>query len=271
METKSHVEGLTAEHIKSHLQKYRINYERSRLEVQKLNERHAKRSLKRHHHRHGAYRHEVPDAKTGSGSASVSIEGTSTSGQKTAEAATMTLPQDPSQQWNTCDALLLEDTASEQQMHSTMQQRMDFHRELLLTRSVEFTASSSWAARMSSIYGGDSNPYRTGNDASYYEKHEQDSCNSSFLQAWANAEQLRQQEQQVYGRIHEQQQNLFLQQTSYMQDPAPVIPFATRKPPTDIAQTESTGADDVVDLASWSRLSLTVDPDDDDIFGFLRS
>ncbi|EGZ23113.1 hypothetical protein PHYSODRAFT_478218 [Phytophthora sojae] len=119
-----------------------------------------------------------------------------------------------------------EDEASEQHMHATMQQRMDFHRELLLTRSVEFTSGSSWASRMDS----------------------QDTYNSSFLQAWAKAEQLRQQEAQVYGRLHQQQQNLFWQQ----QQPQ-----------------DSTGTTDDMDLASWGRLSLTVDPDDEDLFGFL--
>ncbi|EEY63182.1 uncharacterized protein PITG_15402 [Phytophthora infestans T30-4] len=113
--------------------------------------------------------------------------------------------------------------ASEQHMHLTMQQRMKFHRELLLTRSVEVESGLSWVNRM-------------GN-------HE-----SSFLQAWANAEQLRQQQEQVYGRLHEQQQK-----------------------PAQTAEYEHTGTDDGVDLTSWGRLSLTVDSDDDDVFGFLRS
>ncbi|KAJ8561929.1 hypothetical protein ON010_g7750 [Phytophthora cinnamomi] len=237
-------EGLTAEHIKSHLQKYRINYERSRLETQKLNEKHAKRTM---------------DVRGGSDS-------NPTTGHKP--------------QWNTCDALLLEGEASEQHMHWTMQQRMDFHRELLLTRSVEFTAGSSWATRMDNVYtSGATNARAASNDGNYYEQGEQDKCDSSFLQAWASAEQLRQQEARVYGRLHQQQQSLFSQQPLFTQDAMPVTPISVRNdhvaaqppPPPDVDAQENTDAVDGMDLASWGRLSLTVDPDDDDIFGFLRS
>ncbi|KAG6608881.1 Two-component response regulator ARR18 [Phytophthora cinnamomi] len=46
---------------------------------------------------------------------------------------------------------------------------------------------------------------------------------------------------------------------------------AAQPPPPGVDAQENTDAVDGMDLASWGRLSLTVDPDDDDIFGFLRS
>ncbi|KAE9012133.1 hypothetical protein PR003_g16688 [Phytophthora rubi] len=250
METKSPTEGLTVENIKSHLQKYRINYERSRLEVQRLNDKHAKRSLKRHHHQHSALQHEA------------------TPGQRV---ATTTLSQDTNQQWNTRDALTLEEEAPEQHMHWTMQQRMDFHRELLLTRSVELTSGSSWASRMDNANGSGIKSNKIESDSgNCCEQHEH---NSSFLQAWASAEQLQQQEALVYGRLQQQQQTLFLQHQP--QDATPVAPISVQvaapPPQRTVEGPESIGTADGVDLASWDRLSLTVDSGDDDIFGFLRS
>ncbi|KAG1705712.1 hypothetical protein DVH05_003463 [Phytophthora capsici] len=225
METKSPTEGLTTEHIKSHLQKYRINYERSRLEVQRHND---KRGLKRHR-RHVQHREAVLEDSKPESFPPSSLD-------QLASAAVSS-----STKWNMCDALLQEE---EGQMHSTMQQRMDFHRELLLTRSVEVVSGVSWSNRME-IMDVNTN---------------QETGESSFLQAWAHAEQQQHQESQVYGRLHEQQQNLF-------QDAAPVAPFTVsgsqpEPPPGDM--------DGGVDLSSWGRLSLTVDPDDDDVFGFLR-
>ncbi|KAG2986605.1 hypothetical protein PC119_g19860 [Phytophthora cactorum] len=250
MESKNPTEGLTMDHIKSHLQKYRISYERSRLEVQKLNEKHAKRSWKRHH------RHTLdPRTEAGGNAGGVgeSFAGTATSNR----CSTETVKQDANQQWSVCDALLLEGGASEQRMHLTMQQRMDFHRELLLTRSVEVESGLSWANRMS-------NTGMTAN-GSYNEQHE-----SSFLQAWANAEQLRQQQEQVYGRLHEQQQSVFHQ----TQDAAPVAPVfmgGSKPEPPPRTNDENMDTDGGVDLTSWGRLSLTAESDDDDVFGFLRS
>ncbi|KAE8970358.1 hypothetical protein PF011_g26454 [Phytophthora fragariae] len=244
METKNHTEGLTVEHIKSHLQKYRISYERSRLEVQRLNDKHAKRSLKRHHHQHSTLQHKE---------------------------ATTTLSQDTNQQWDTCDALIPVLEAPEQHMHWTMQQRMDFHRELLLTRSVELTSGSSWASRMDNTYGSGIKNNRTASDSgNCCEQYESD---SSFLQAWVSAEQLQQQEAQVYGRLKQQQQILFLQHQP--QDATPIVPVsvqvAAQPPQRTVDGPESIGTADSVDLASWGRFSLTVDSGDDDIFGFLRS
>ncbi|KAF1783405.1 Homeodomain-like [Phytophthora cactorum] len=135
--------------------------------------------------------------------------------------------------------------------------RMDFHRELLLTRSVEVESGLSWANRMS-------NTGMTAN-GSYNEQHE-----SSFLQAWANAEQLRQQQEQVYGRLHEQQQSVFHQ----TQDAAPVAPVfmgGSKPEPPPRTNDENMDTDGGVDLTSWGRLSLTAESDDDDVFGFLRS
>ncbi|KUF81810.1 Two-component response regulator ARR18 [Phytophthora nicotianae] len=245
MESKHPTEGLTTDHIKSHLQKYRISYERSKLEAHRLNEKHGKRSLKRHH-RHQQHR-ETEDKS--SGNASV------------ASTSDHIVVQDTNQQWDMCDALLLEDEASEQHMHSTMQQRMDFHRELLLTRSVEVQSGLSWANRMSSI----NTTNKVAANDYYNDRHE-----SSFLQAWANAEQLRQQQEQVYGRLHEQQQSLFHQ----AQEAAPVAPVSvggSMPEPPPRSTDEIMDTDGGVDLTSWGRLSLTVDSDDDDVFGFLRS
>ncbi|KAF4145941.1 hypothetical protein GN958_ATG04895 [Phytophthora infestans] len=234
MESKNPTEGLTTDHIKSHLQKYRISYERSKLEAQRLNEKHVKRSLKRHH-RHTP--HLRTDAEESVGSKTVA------------------------HQWSieTVGPLLGE--ASEQHMHLTMQQRMEFHRELLLTRSVEVESGLSWVNRMGNV-----DPLsKSEANGNFNDQHE-----SSFLQAWANAEQLRQQQEQVYGRLHEQQQSLFHQP----QDAAPVAPvfvIGSKPEPAQTAEYEHTGTDDGVDLTSWGRLSLTVDSDDDDVFGFLRS
>ncbi|KAK1938862.1 hypothetical protein P3T76_008937 [Phytophthora citrophthora] len=232
METKSPTEGLTTEHIKSHLQKYRISHERSRLEVQRHND---KRGLKRHRrhvqHREAAFEDSKPEPAPPS------------SLDQLASAAVSS-----STQWNVCDALLQEEEGAEH-MHSTMQQRMDFHRELLLTRSVEVVSGVSWANRMENM---DINT-------------NQETGESSFLQAWANAEQHRHQESQVYGRLHEQQQNLF--QT---QDAAPVAPFTVSGSQPEPPPATDESMDGGMDLSSWGRLSLTVDPDDDDVFGFLR-
>ncbi|KAL3656624.1 hypothetical protein V7S43_018529 [Phytophthora oleae] len=228
METKSPTEGLTTEHIKSHLQKYRINYERSRLEVQRHND---KRGLKRHR-RHVQHREAVlEDSKPPVSSL-----------EQLASAALSS-----SNQWNLCDALLQEEEGAEQHMRLTMQQRMDFHRELLLTRSVEVVSGVSWASRMDSM----------GINAS------QETGESCFLQAWANAEQNRQQESQVYGRLHEQQQNLF-----QAQDAAPVAPFTVSESQPEPPPATDESMDGGVDLSSWGRLNLTVDPDDN-VFGFL--
>jgi hypothetical protein len=247
MGTKSPTEGLTAEHIKSHLQKYRINYKRSRLEVQRLNE---KRSFKRHRR------------------AAQSSESKISSGHPVELAAEDPWPSSASanQQWDADDALLLEDDTPEQHMHMhmTMQQRMDFHRELLLTHSVEVASGLSWASRMNSV-DSSSGASRVASGSCIERQSTED---ASFLQAWANAEQLRQQEDQVYGRLHEQQQSLFSPQT---QDAAAVAPLAVATPQPELpprAAVESKEANDGMDLSSWGRLSLTIDPDDD-VFGFL--
>ncbi|KAG7381077.1 hypothetical protein PHYPSEUDO_006452 [Phytophthora pseudosyringae] len=270
METKSPTEGLTTDHIKSHLQKYRINYERSRLEVERLGEKHAKRSLRRHH-RHTQHRGAGGGRGVGGGVGGVGefISGTSDQGTSSGPPgrifANATLAQYTNQQWHTCDALLLEDAALEQRMHMTMQQRMDFHRELLLTRSVEVASGLSWATRMNSSMASTSIGTGTGGAGNNSERQD-----TSFLQAWANAEQLRHQEEQVYGRLHEQQQSLFQQ----AQDAAPVAPFSvsgSQPEPPPRAADENLSADGDVDLSSWGRLSLTVDPDDNDVFGFLGS
>lgn len=280
METKSSTEGLTTEHIKSHLQKYRINYERSRLEVQRLNEKHTKRSLKRYH-RH-TLRRGAGAARGAQGAVDQSIAGTSDDQWTSAgvHVPNTTLPQDSDQQWNMCDALLLED--AEQQMHLTMQQRMDFHRELLLTRSVEVASGLSWANRMNRMDRAGVDISRVVTDDSNTYDENQTAGDSSFLQAWANAEQLRQQEEQVYGRLHQQQQSLFLlqqqqqqQPSSLGQDATPVAHFSmgTGSQPEPPSRTTdgSMATDGGIDLSGWDRLSLTVDPDDDDdVFGFLR-
>ncbi|KAL4106936.1 hypothetical protein PRIC1_004973 [Phytophthora ramorum] len=255
MEAKDPTEGLTPEHIKSHLQKYRINYERSRLEVQRLNEKHAKRSLKRHHRHRGTV-----------SSDDGAVESSARSTDQWIPPMDTALPQATTQQWNMCDALLLNRETTDHHMHFTMQQRMDFHRELLLTRSVEVASGLSWANRMSDAVGAGIDSNSAIDDSSFYRRQEAE--NASFLQAWANAEQLRQQEDQVYGRLHQQQQSLFSQQ----QDTVPAAPFSVGgsrlELPSRVAD-ERMEADGGVDLSSWGRLSLTVDSDDDDVFGFL--
>ncbi|GMF13498.1 unnamed protein product [Phytophthora lilii] len=223
------IEDLTAEHIKSHLQKYRINYERSRLEVQRLNEKHTKRNFKRHH-KHIQHR-EIVDTTCGFDGPSEPV-GAGTSERSPSASITTTsstaTPMDTDQQWNMCDALLLEDEASEQHIHWTMQQRMDFHRELLLTRSVEEASARSWASRMKTA------------DASGIGGSRAASSDDNY---------------------------------SEIPDAARVELVSMSNPqPASVPQEgpEAMDADEGVDLSSWGRLSLTVDPDDDDVFGFLR-
>ncbi|TDH65700.1 hypothetical protein CCR75_009253 [Bremia lactucae] len=234
MESQIQTEKVTTEHIKSHLQKYRIGYKRSRHELQTSSANSKKRSTKDtfKHARH-------PDSES-----TDSIKATNRANQCIRD----------SQIWKKREVPECEEKALVELPSPNMTQRQEgaIYYDHRLTCNDDVASDLSWD------HGTDSLAMVQPAGRKFYNEQESSlfQANTLFVQA---------ENQQAYDRLYPVQP-----------EPEPVLVSGpsshfTCEHPEPLAMIAVERDEGGLDLTSWSRLSLTVDPDEDELFDFLQS